>query len=192
MTINEKAKKYAENKALEAMSAAIEQAFVEGYNQGYTEGREDEKNSCAATMSLDDYDLVTFVELGLPSGTKWSSNYLMKEGNACYFTYDEAAKLNIPTLEQLEELVSFCERFSIKSGLQFVGLNGNNITVENADYRKDSERTAVGNSSCPKFWLNDQSQDILEIEKNCAWFYDKKSRNTLFKGYRIPVMLVSK
>ena len=198
MDIKERAKQYAESKAQEAITSAIEQAFVEGYNQGYTEGRADEKNSRPVATSVDDYDLVTFVDLGLPSGTKWSSNLLMKDGNACYFTYDEAVKLNIPSLEQFEELISYSRSFSIHNeqkleiGLQFIGLNGNNITVGYADYRKDSEGTAVGSSLFPKFWLKDQSQDNFEIEKFCAWIYNKTSRNTLFRGYRIPVMLVSK
>ena len=38
MKLEERANKYAEGKALSAISAAIEQAFIDGYNSGYQEG----------------------------------------------------------------------------------------------------------------------------------------------------------
>lgn len=198
MDIKERAKQYAEGKALEAITSAIEQAFVEGYNQGYTEGRADEKNSRTVTTSIDDYDIVTFVDLGLPSGTKWPSNYLLKGGYTCYFTYDEAEKLNIPTLEQLKELILYCrsdtiyKSSNVKDGIRIVGPNGNHIKVGCTQYRKDSKGSFLGSAYLPMFWLNDQSQDNNIIDKKCAWFSDKLGMNTLFKGYRVPVMIISK
>lgn len=68
----------------------------------------------------------TYVDLGLPSGTKWVS------ANAPgFYTYDEAVRLFgscLPTAAQFEELLSECDSTWIGSGYKFTSRrNGNSI-----------------------------------------------------------------
>ena len=60
---------YATEKTNEMMSQIVAQAFADGYRMGYKD-REDE-------IQVDLCDSKTeFVDLGLPSGTLWSADYL--------------------------------------------------------------------------------------------------------------------
>lgn len=65
MNIKEKSKLYAEEKALEAISTAIEQAYEAGYHDGL--------KHCENERLEVIKDGVEYVDLGLPSGTMWSS-----------------------------------------------------------------------------------------------------------------------
>ena len=79
MNIKESAKAYAEGKAVDALTAAIEQAYADGYNAGFNDGLASKKDDLPA-----DFDNgVEYVDLGLPSGTKWGADYLKdKDGNS--------------------------------------------------------------------------------------------------------------
>lgn len=47
-----------------------------------------------------------FVDLSLPSGTLCAADYLRdEEGNILYLPYNEAKKYNLPTKEQVQELI---------------------------------------------------------------------------------------
>lgn len=65
MNIKEKSKLYAEGKALEAISTAIEQAYEAGYHDGLKHYENERLEAIK--------DGVEYVDLGLPSGTMWSS-----------------------------------------------------------------------------------------------------------------------
>lgn len=82
MDIQEKANSYAEGKAKEAITKAIAQAYIDGYKDGYKSGQENIKTEC---------NDAEFVDLGLPSGTLWASDYLRDaNGNISFVTYEEA------------------------------------------------------------------------------------------------------
>ena len=68
MEIIERGKKYAEGKALSALSSVIEQAYIDGYNDGLKH-LEIEKLEAMK-------EGVEYVDLDLPSGTLWSSRYV--------------------------------------------------------------------------------------------------------------------
>ena len=53
--------------------------------------------------------MANYVDLGLPSGTLWADDYERKDGGIIYSPYDEALKINIPTTEQIEELINKCK-----------------------------------------------------------------------------------
>ena len=73
MDIIEKAKEYAEEKAIKGINALVEQAYLDGYNDGLKH-HENEKLALIK-------DGVEYVDLGLPSGTLWSLKYVKaKEG----------------------------------------------------------------------------------------------------------------
>lgn len=66
-----------------------------------------------------------FVDLGLPSGTKWKSQC---ESQA--YTYDYAVRYFdgfLPTSGQLQELIDYCQWRWTGSGYKIIGKNGNSI-----------------------------------------------------------------
>ena len=82
-----------------------------------------------------------FVDLGLPSGTKWNSvNDSSTSDPLFFFTCEEAmAKFGsqLPTEEQFQELISQCTSTwnEEKKGRTFVGPNGDSIFFPASGYR---------------------------------------------------------
>lgn len=187
MNIIEKAKEYADEKALNSIKAIVEQAYLDGYNDGLKH-YENEKLERIK-------DGVEFVDLGLPSGTLWSSMRLKNAQNiTIVLPYIEASKLNIPTKEQFEELFMECHhRYNYyKSteidGLIFTGKNGNSILIEYA--------TIVGHSKTKRlcFWLKDEKESNVKLSANTN-IRDRKliaAFDNIFMGLNLPVMLVMK
>lgn len=82
----------------------------------------------------------TYVDLGLPSGTKWKSSNEINAADAQYdfFTYDEAVSRfgdRLPTKEQCEELNAVCQWMWNGSGYRVTGPNGNYIVLPAAGLR---------------------------------------------------------
>ena len=82
----------------------------------------------------------TYVDLGLPSGTKWKASNEIKAADAQYvfFTYDEAVSRfgnRLPTKEQYEELKAVCQWMWNGSGYRVTGPNGNYIVLPASGYR---------------------------------------------------------
>ena len=74
-----------------------------------------------------------FVDLGLPSGTKWKA--VNEEG---FYDYDEAVNkygASLPSKEQLEELKGCCVWEWNGKGYVVKGDNGNSIVLQAAGYR---------------------------------------------------------
>jgi hypothetical protein len=188
MNISEKAKAYAEGKAVSALTNAIEAAYAEGYNVGFADGlasKEGEKPD-----DLKD-DGVEYVDLGLPSGTKWAANYLMTKETfpvPLHLPFNDACKLNIPTEEQYKELEEYCRRVQILKGqivigTSYVGVNGKFVNYYH------SEITYPGGGSArvcyPLYWL----KDLKEYAPDCT---ERLTSNNgqLYMGYYLRVILV--
>lgn len=104
MDIKEKAKAYAEGKAQDAITTAIEEAYAAGYKDGYNDGMLI-KNAPDVVE-----DKLEFIDLHLPDGILWASDYLRgKDGKLIYCTYDEAEPLGIPTDGQFQDLMKRCK-----------------------------------------------------------------------------------
>ncbi|MBR6685794.1 MAG: hypothetical protein IKL69_00095 [Paludibacteraceae bacterium] len=74
-----------------------------------------------------------YIDLGLPSGTKWK-----KTSEKGFYTYDEAMAefaTQLPSYAQLEELRDFCTWTWMESGCKVVGPNGNFIYLPAAGRR---------------------------------------------------------
>ena len=89
----------------------------------------------ALTMQAQNY-----VDLGLPSGTKWKATNEKNAADAEYdfFTYDEAVSQfgdRLPTKDQCEELSAECQWSWTGNGYKVTGPNGNFITLPAAGYR---------------------------------------------------------
>lgn len=186
MTISEKAKEYAEGKALNALTSAIETAYAEGYIAGYADGQ-------SSKNTKDLVDGVEYVDLNLPHGTKWAADYLKdKDGKIVYLTYAEAAKLNIPTKEQYEELRKYC-RLVAKTGtyghiigFSIVGTNSNVVNL-NRDYYYEAEKPQW--CGYPLFWLKSEERDSPNRE---AASIDPRVPKpfSFFMGNKLPIILV--
>lgn len=179
-----KAKEYAEGKVIEALSQVVTEAYMAGYNAGYQEGY----NKVVKETSSDEME---YVDLGLPSGTLWASDYVKDGEDVLFLPYPEALKYNIPTEEQVDELEKFCE-ISIEcdgSNKTYVilGPNGNAITFKGYGYMhlKDFE-----DSFDAYFWQVYESDNPKEIQ--VPDIYNEKGiyKTTLFGGYGIPVRTV--
>ena len=102
MNIKELSKEYAEGKALNAITTAIEEAYAKGYKDGYTQAVSDTKKNIPNELESG----IEFVDLGLPSGTLWATDYLRDEnGKIKFLIFDEASQYNLPTVAQRDEMV---------------------------------------------------------------------------------------
>ena len=185
MSIEEKSKEYAKGKALDAMTAAIEQAYADGYNDGLKHF----ENEKIERMK----DGVDYKDLDLTSKTLWSSHCVEdKEGETQLLPYLEASKLSLPTKEDFEELFRECrvEYYQAVTGprLKIIGKSGEVILLE---YRSIPAFNSHNNVI---FWLNDDSDNdeklAASVGSEKGEFFPKY--NQVFMGIKLPVMLVKK
>lgn len=156
----DKAKEYAEGKVTEALSQVVADAYMAGYNAGYQDGVD---KVAKETVS----EGPEYVDLGLPSGTLWASDYVKDEkGTVIYLTREESKAYNIPSLEQWDELQRNCkwnetsEKIWDKYGFYHyhswaicLGSNGNKITFNLTGlYEEFSHCSQTGEAL---FWLKD-------------------------------------
>lgn len=190
MNTHEKAKAYAEGKALEAISQAIEQAYEAGYQEGYRDGSEKQSNEVSVILQDDNTE---YVDLGLPSGTLWASDYLKEDDNDVYLPYCQAIKYSIPTEEQFNELEDKCmirPHFNGNIGYYTViGPNGNSIDLKKNVYYRGSEEVNVIRRTA--FWLKEDTVNNESTSKPYAYFdVNCKSIGEYFSGYKLPIILV--
>lgn len=189
MNILENAEKYAEGKANQAITKAIADAYVEGYKAGYKD-REEE-----IPMDLRD-NKTEYVDLGLPSGTLWASDYEKSGGKYVYLPYEKANRMNLPTEKQWQELIDNCKmmfdgydrRNDSFNSVVFIAANGNSITFSNIGYvriRKEIREDFL-------FWLQNKGGDS---ENNAVSIDGKKPSEkheptNFFTGFKLPIRLV--
>lgn len=196
MNIIEKADKYADGKANEAITKAIAQAYLDGYRDGY--------NDREAEIPEDFRDnKTTYIDLGLPSRTLWSEDY-EKDGdnNRLYLPYERAEYMKLPTLEQWNELISECEietewynnNYSYIKQVKCVGPNGNILRFNRTGMYETDD---IISDYDIYFWIEDLGDSTY---KNAVRFYSQNEKSSLhccikeiksvFSGYRLPVRLV--
>ena len=195
MDIIELADKYAEGKANQAITQAIADAYVEGYKAGYKD-RENE-------ISMEFRDCKTnYVDLGLPSGTLWSTDYEKQDGKYLYLPYMKARQMNLPTKEQWEELLELCrwdlilEKRHGSYWVNCVGPNGQVLTF----YAHGMQTTSYINYYKYKeifFWIrdncNNEEKQTVHICEEKVTEYEanmKKELIGVFSGFHLPVRLV--
>lgn len=186
MDIKEKAKKYAEGKALSAITIAVEEAYATGYQEGYADGIANREKPEAPIK----YNIVSYIDLDLPSGTKWATSYLTKtNGEIELLQFSDARTFNIPTIKQFQEFLNNTEQhlskrddqlvtefISLRNGAQFWLPNG--CLKYNGIYDKDNYM----------FWLKENFKSI-----NAKYaFGSTLQTNNQVSLYYLPVLLVSK
>ena len=108
--LQERAEIYAAEKMNELMSEAIAQAYIDGYRNGYKD-----RDCEIGKLDLIE-EKIEVHDLGLPSGTLWTLNYLEDEEESTnYLPYVKAAKLGLPTKEQVGKPVQAQETISLRS-----------------------------------------------------------------------------
>lgn len=180
MDISEKAKKYAEGKALDAISAAIEQAYTDGYNEGLKHYENEKLESIV--------DGVEYKDLMLSSGTKWASGYLKDKKLVGMFSYLEACKFSLPSKEDFEELRRECaidfKNYTHNKCIRFTGKNGEIIELPCVKV-DDNVYDSIS------FWLKNEGEDTPK-----EYARVNSSRKVLdvktFMGYKLPVLIVLK
>lgn len=190
----DKAKEYAEGKVIEALNQVVADAYMAGYNAGYQDGI---NKVAKETVSGE----TEYVDLGLPSGTLWSSDYVKDDnGNVIYVSQENNADYEIPTYEQFKELMDECkwEQMSEKNwtegGFYYwhewaicLGPNGNKITFERTGlYEATDSRTKTSEIL---FWLNNKEY----FHTNCANITLNNleiGSKSVFSGYKLPIRLV--
>ena len=95
----DKVQEYVEGKVTDALNKVVADAYLAGYNAGYQDGYNKVVKDSVSVGS-------EFVDLGLPSGTLWSSDYVKKDDNdmTIYVAQENGADYEIPTYEQFKEL----------------------------------------------------------------------------------------
>ena len=107
-----------------------------------------------------------YVDMGLPSGTKWKSTNETGGYNG-FYTYDEAVSAfgdKLPTKEQLEELKVYCTwEWQVNGGYKVTGQNGNSIVLPAAGFRDcNGDVYVVG--FCGYYWSS------TPYGSDYAWF----------------------
>jgi hypothetical protein len=191
--LNERAANYAAEKTNELLTKAIAQAYADGYRDGFKE-RESESSSFEESHD------VKFIDLGLPSGTKWSTKLMGEDDFADYFAYADAASYGLPTIEQVEELANYCRWQRDFKGQTFygatcIGKNGKEIYIRSWGYKEGDRLCCYGyGADTIFFWIRNEEEgdEMKAIKLNNV--KDEKPEFEivkLFSGYKLPVMLVS-
>lgn len=178
MSKEELAETFVMDKA-DCIKALIKEAFYKGYEQGVLQ------TSLCVNM-----DGIEFVDLGLPSGTLWSScplwhcNYGYK---LTLFSHVEAEKLSIPDVQQWQELLNYC----LFKDDMIISPNGMRIGYSwapNGHYKMYNlgEECQEANNM---FWLKgDPDSDFLA--PTMVFDNNVNGTNKHFSGYKLPVFLV--
>lgn len=197
--LQEKAEIYAEEKMKELISKAIAQAYLDGYQNGYNDRHRKIEESNYINTEID------FGDIGLPSGTLWSLNFLKNDTEEPnYLPYAKAVKLGLPSKEQVDELIEKCRWLGdySSSGLTFygatcIGSTGEKISFISRGYMKDDKKVDAPNygGGCAYFWIQD---DENEDEKNAVRIRGVQNGKPImefikiFSGYKLPVLIVRK
>ena len=189
--LTERAANYAAEKTNELFANAIAQAYVDGYRDGVKD-----RDKGIVSPSIE------FIDLGLPSGTKWSSKLMGEDDFADYLSYADAASYELPTIEQVEELVNYCRWQGDRSssgqtfwGTTCIGKNGKDIYIRSWGYKEGDRLCCYGyGADTIFFWIRNEEE---EGKMKAIKLYNVKDEKPefeivkLFSGYKLPVMLVS-
>ena len=182
--IMEIAANYAEGKAKDALDKAIAQAYADGYREGYKD-REDE-------IPVDLRNNKTeYIDLGLPSGTLWSTDY-EKEGNEVkYLRFSESLNYDIPTEKQWGELCDNCrwERTLIGDTYRIDCIGPKN-KISFFPKGKIENELVVRPDRC-FFWLIDNGESPEKVSAYMGYHNGViRSSTTNYIGYKLPIRLV--
>lgn len=99
-----------------------------------------------------------YVDLGLPSGTRWA-----QEAEQGFYTYDQALQKfgsKLPTKEQMDELITYCRiQWNYdRNGLEVTGPNGKSM-IWQADGWKTCDGELFDAGSYSAIWSSSKFRD---------------------------------
>ena len=179
--LREKANDYAKENALEVLRGALAKVYVDGYKEGCIE--------CV--------DRTEYIDLGLPSGTLWATDYEKIYGEIIYLRYTEAFLLDIPTIDQWRELKKLCHwefkgnREESKRHLVCTGPNGNSICFYQNEFQEEDN---IESFVPLYFWINDRMSSKTAVFMDCKddrlnWKFNFKQVKPN-KGDKFPLRFV--
>lgn len=186
--LKDKSRKYAEEKTSDYLKDVIAQAYADGFTDGYKACQE----QTPVEMEINN---IEFLDLGLPSGTLWSRDFLRdEEGQIIYLPYVKAKELCIPTVEQLNELNEYCKTYNQKhcykncsAEFAITGLSGEYTILCAQGYLELGRKV----DSCSLyFWL--LGDDDETSSKPVAYVGQVKYSYEVFNkhiGLKLPVLL---
>lgn len=182
--LNEKASVYAKENVISVLQEAFAKVYADGYRDGYKDREE--------MIPVDLRNNTTeFVDLGLPSGTLWASNYEKEDENSLYLPYDVAKIFNLPTKEQWEELKTCCNWVIKPKTIYCVGPNGKCLNFTSTGFIKI--RKKVYDDEEIYFWIDDNDNNYQKTAAR-IWRVDVDRFNSqsikYFSGYKLPVRQV--
>ena len=191
MNIKEKSREYAQGKALDAITAAIEQAYTDGYVAGYNDGASANNTDNKNVVMIEG---VEYVDLGLKSKTLWAKDYLRdSKNNILHLNYYEAEKLwSIPSVNQFEELDNHCKKELITDnkgvvhGIRYRSLS-NNAYID-LSYSYGIINKSISPLDSFAFWLDSCGY----IDSGFGRFASIKGCTSLKAEIALPVILVKK
>lgn len=181
--ISERAAKYAENKANEAMTKVIAEAYCDGFRDGYKDCEKEKR--------------AEFVDLGLPSGTLWAADYEKSaDGEVLYLPYEQAKEMKLPTDEQWREIIECCKWDCVIIDEKVinicVGSNKNFIVFGNTGYINEHSEM-VGRDGA-RVWSSDYGNDgyghVSRHSYNIVNGGMVKHGHSTTYEYKLPVRLV--
>lgn len=196
--LNEKASIYAEENVINILKEAFAKVYADGYRDGY----KDCQDNVSVNLPISNTE---YVDLGLPSGTLWSTDYERDENEILLLPHTKASNLEIPSVEQWEELRNTCQwEFDIDRSYdlckaQCVGPNGNILRFDRTGKKNIDTLSEIWEIF---FWVKDEKEgnnrNAVHMynggKKGPGAFY--KSAQTViedfFSGYKLPIRLVKK
>ena len=193
--LREKANCYAEENVINVLKEAFAKVYADGYRDGYNDRDE------MLSIDLRGYE-TEYVDLGLPSGTLWSTDYEKEDDKILYVPYQKANNIQIPTEELWKELIDNCKWQGDYSssgqsfyGIVCIGPNGNSIRFYSKGYMQDNKKIGLPlyGGGQVYFWIIDEREGNYKKALN---IYSGGNRSPeieitkVFSGYKLPVRLV--
>ena len=145
---------------------------------------DEEENVVDLGVIDDDAD---YVDLGLPSGTKWKSS-----NQSGYYDYDGAVKAfgnSMPTVEQWHELKTKCRWEWQNNNAKVTGPNGKSIILSAEGYY-DYEDGRASSSSSGYYWSRTPSHHGMSVYLRFNSYDEKVDMNEYNRGRGHSIRLV--
>lgn len=192
--LNEIANNYASENAVDKLKETLAKVYADGYRDGFRDCKEE------LSVNLRS-DKTKYVDLGLPSGTLWASDYETDNSEIYYTTYAKALELNIPSLEQYNELRKFCIFRWDNDDILCIGPNGKFLRMHKTGYKETGEENSPIAANAVFFWIRNNNSDFIwdkydnNPDNNSAWIYHERGSGRIkeqnkFPGYKLPIRLV--
>lgn len=160
---------------------------------------------CLAALTV---QAQSYVDLGLPSGTRWNTSNEKNAANAepDFFNYKDATSQfdnNLPSKEQWEELKTECQWIWIGTGYKVTGPNGQSITLPAAGDCDGTGRvshegsyggywsSSLNNTRDPRIFNFNSNEILMNIDDWCHGHSVRLVRDSQIGLNTLPSILIA-